>query len=412
MANIGHDLTFSLTQIKDEEIMTGNIHCELNTTLSHEVLEVIMQHGMEGLPKAVEILCNEAMKIERRRHLGVEHYERSEERTDYANGYKPKRLNSRIGQLELQVPQVRKGDFYPSFLEKGIRSERALKAALAEMYIQGVSTRDVTKIIEELCDFKVTSSEVSRATKLLDDEFSKWRSRELGSYEYLYLDARYEKVRNAGSVVDLAVLTAIGVGESGKKEALGVSVRLSEAEVHWRGFLEDLQKRGLHGVKLIISDDHAGLKAARKAVFPSVPWQRCQFHLQQNAQQYVPKKDMKKEVAADIRSIFNAANHEEAKRLLKINVDKYSSTAPQLSAWMEGNIAEGLTVFSFPDEHSKKIRTNNISEHLNKEIKRRTRKVGIFPNEASCLRLVTAVVMENSEAWVIGKRYLPAVDAG
>lgn len=391
--------------------MTGNIDCVLNSIRSNEILEVIMNYGMEGLPRAVEILYNEAMKIERSRHLGADHYEHSSERTDYANGYKPKTINSRIGKLDFQIPQVRKGNFYPSFLEKGLRSERALKAALAEMYIQGVSTRDVSKIIEELCGFEVTSSEVSRATKLLDEEFGKWRSRKLGRYDYLYLDARYENVRNAGSVVDLAVVTSIGVKETGEREVLGVSVKLSEAEIHWRGFLEDLQKRGLHGVKLIISDDHAGLKSARKTVFPSVPWQRCHFHLQQNAQSYVPKRSMKKGVAADIRSIFNAANRQEADRLLKINIDKYSATAPQLSKWMENNIAEGLTVFAFPAEHSKRIRTNNVSERLNKEIKRRTRKVGIFPNEASCLRLVTAIVMEISEEWLVSKKYLSAIDS-
>ena len=391
--------------------MTGNINCITDITLSEEILEVIINHGMEGLPRAIEILYNEAMKIERSRHLRAGHYEHSDGRTDYANGYKPKTLNSRLGKLGLQVPQVRKGDFYPSFLEKGIRSERALKLAFAEMYIQGVSTRDVSKIIEELCGFEVTSTDVSRATKSLDEEFAKWRSRNLGEYAYLYLDARYEKVRNAGIVVDLAVVTAIGINITGKREILGVSVKLSEAEVHWRGFLEDLQKRGLHGIKLIISDDHAGLKAARKAIFPSIPWQRCQFHLQQNAQQYVPKRSMKKEVAADIRSIFNAANRQEADRLLSININKYREIAPQLSEWMEGNIPEGLVVFAFPAEHSKHIRTNNVSEHLNKEIKRRTRKVAIFPNEASCLRLVTAVVMEISEAWLMGKRYLSAVEA-
>ena len=391
--------------------MTGKINCIVDNTRSEDILEVIMNYGMEGLPRAIEILYNEAMKIDRSKHLGVAHYERSDDRMDYANGYKPKAINSRLGKLELQVPQVRKGDYYPSFLEKGLRSERALKATLAQMYIQGVSTRAVSKVIEEMCGFEVTSMEVSRATKLLDEEFAKWRNRELGEYEYLYLDARYEKVRNAGSVVDLAVVTAIGISTSGKREILGISVKLSEAEVHWRSFLEDLQKRGLHGVKLIISDDHSGLKAARKAVFPSVPWQRCQFHLQQNAQQYVPKKSMKKEVATDIRNIFNAANLKEAERLLKINIDKYDSKAPQLSKWMESNIPEGLTVFEFPNEHNKRIRTNNISEHINKEIRCRTRKVGIFPNEDSCLRLITAVLMEISESWLIGKKYLSAIDS-
>lgn len=390
--------------------MTGNINCEINNTLSEGALEVIMRYGMEGLPRAIEILYNEAMKIERSRHLGFERYEHSSERSDYANGYKPRKLKTRAGELNLQVPQVRNGDFYPSFLEKGLRSERALKATLAEMYIQGVSTRKVSVVIEQLCGFQVTSADVSRATALLDEEFKKWRTRPLGKYEYLYLDARYEKVRNAGSVVDLATLIAIGATETGKVELVGISVKLSEAEVHWREFLTDLQKRGLHGVKLIISDDHSGLKAARKTVLPSVLWQRCQFHLQQNAQKYVPRKSMKKEVAADIRGIFNATNREEADRLLKINIGKYKETAPQLSEWMEDSIAEGLTVFGFPDEYRKYIRTNNIAERVNKEIKRRTRKVGIFPNEDSCLRLSTAIVMEISEEWLLGKRYLPKIE--
>jgi transposase-like protein len=391
--------------------MTGNINCEINNTLSEGALEAIMRYGMEGLPRAIEILYNEAMKIERSRHLGFERYEHSAERSDYANGYKSRKLKTRAGELNLQVPQVRNGDFYPSFLEKGLRSERALKATLAEMYIQGVSTRKVSAVIEQLCGFQVTSTDVSRATGLLDEEFKKWRARPLRKYEYLYLDARYEKVRNAGSVTDLATLIAIGATEEGKVELLGISVKLSEAEIHWREFLNDLQKRGLHGVKLIISDDHSGLKAARKTVLPSVLWQRCQFHLQQNAQKYVPKKSMKKEVATDIRGIFNASNREEANRLLKINIEKYQSTAPQLSKWMDDSIAEGLTVFAFPEEYRKHIRTNNIAERVNKEIKRRTRKVGIFPNEDSCLRLSTAIVMEISEEWLMGKRYLPKIES-
>lgn len=390
--------------------MTGNINCEINNTLSEGALEVIMRYGMEGLPRAIEILYNEAMKIERSRHLGFGHYEHSQERSDYANGYKTRKLKTRVGELNLQIPQVRNGDFYPSFLEKGLRSERALKATLAEMYIQGVSTRKVSAVIEQLCGFQVTSTDVSRATGLLDEEFNKWRTRPLGKYEYLYFDARYEKVRNAGSVVDLATLIAIGATEGGRVELLGISVKLSEAEIHWREFLTDLQKRGLHGVKLTISDDHSGLKAARRTVLPSVPWQRCQFHLQQNAQKYVLRKSMKKEVAADIRGIFNAANRTEADRLLKITTEKYKATAPQLSKWMEDSIVEGLTVFAFPDEYRKHIRTNNIAERVNKEIKRRTRKVGIFPNEDSCLRLSTAIIMEISEEWLLGKRYLPKIE--
>jgi len=382
----------------------------LNGSAYEYALEEIMAFGLEGLPQAMEILYNEAMKIERSRYLKAEPYERTQDRKDYANGYKPKRLKTRVGTLDLQVPQVREGDFYPSFLEKGIRSERALKATLAEMYIKGVSTRSVSKVIEKLCGFQVTSSEVSRATKLLDEEFEKWRNRELSYYEYLYLDARYEKVRYAGKVIDLAVLIASGVNGAGKREILGVSVQLSEAEPHWRSFLESLQKRGLHGIRLMISDAHAGLEEARKAVFPGVLWQRCQFHLQQNAQSYIPKRSMKKEVASDIRQVFNAATEADATRLLKEKMTKYEETAPALSNWLETAIPEGLTVLTFPEEHRKRIRTNNLTERLNKEIKRRTRVVGIFPNEASCLRLVTAIVMELSEEWLLAKRYLSEIE--
>ncbi len=194
--------------------------------------------------------------------------------------------------------------------------------------------------------------------------------------------------------------------EGHRREVLGVSVALSEAEVHWRDFFKSLQNRGLEGVELIISDDHAGMKAARKAVFPGIPWQRCQFHLQQNAQAYVPRKDMKKKVAASIRSIFNAPDKEEAERLLQKTMSVYEKEAPSLCAWMEKNLPEGFTVFSFPEVHWKRLRTSNVCERLNKEIKRRTRVATLFPNEASCLRLVTAIAMETSQEWITGKAYL------
>jgi transposase-like protein len=209
------------------------------------ITEMISSEGMDGLGNAVAMLINEAMLIERTRHLNASQYERTDSRTGYANGFKSKLLNTRLGALELSVPQVREGDFYPSFLEKGLRSERALKLSLAEMYIQGVSTRKVNAILEQLCGLKVTSTEVSRATKLLDAEFLQWRTRALGQFSYLILDARYEKVRQSGSVVDSAVLVAYGVDVKGMRHVLGVSVSLSEAEVHWRAFLESLSTRGL-----------------------------------------------------------------------------------------------------------------------------------------------------------------------
>lgn len=371
-----------------------------------EVLELLTEQGTDGLAQALRILLNAAMLFERERFLGAAAYERTPERRDYANGFKPKRLRTRIGELDLSVPQVRNSDFYPHSLERGARSERALKLSLAEMYVQGVSTRKVKAITERLCGFEVTSSQVSRATAELDGHFKQWRERPLGEMVYLQLDARYEKVREGGIVVDEALLQAIGIDREGRRHVLGVSVSRSEAEVHWREFLQSLLQRGLCGVQLITSDDHAGLEAARKAIFPGVGWQRCQFHLQQNASQYVTRVEQRKEVAADMRAIFNAPGRVEAERLLKGAVKKYSESAPRLSRWMEENVSEGLTVMSFPVEHQKRLRTTNLCERVNRELKRRTRVVGVFPNAASLERLATAVLMEIDEDWQSGTRYL------
>ena len=370
------------------------------------MIQVLDQHGFDGMARAIGILVNEAMKIERSEALGAGPYERTSDRRGYANGFKPKTLATRVGKVELQVPQTRDVEFYPKSLERGVRSERALKLAVAEMYVQGVSTRKVTKITSDLCGLDVSSSQVSRAAQLLDEELQSWRERPLGKLVYLTLDARYEKVRHGGTVVDCAVLVAVGVLPSGKRTVLGVSAKLSEAEVHWREFLQSLVERGLHGVEMITSDAHEGLKAARKSVFPGIPWQRCQFHLQQNATAYVPKVDMRSEVAADIRGVFNAPDANEAERLLKIATEKYRTTAPKLAEWMEQNVPEGLTVFTRPETHRKRLRTSNMIERLNKEIHRRTRVATLFPNEASLLRLVSAVLAEVDEEWQTGKTYL------
>jgi transposase-like protein len=380
--------------------------CPEESSTFYDVLKLLTADGFNGLGEAVRRLINEAMRLERQSHLGVGPYERSENRQGYANGYKSKTVKTRVGELTFAVPQVRDGGFYPSSLDKGIRSERALKLALAEMYVQGVSTRRVAQITEQLCGFEVSSSQVSRAAKELDAVLEQWRNRPLGAYSYVYLDARYEKVRNNGAVVSSAVLVAIGVSEAGTRQILGTSVAISEQEAHWRDFLKQLQTRGLHGVKLFISDAHEGLKAARRAVFPSVPWQRCQFHLQQNAQSYVPKQELKKKVAGDIRSIFTAPSEDEAKRLLTQLLENYEKSAPRLVAWAEENIPEGFTAFQFPVEHWRRIRTSNVLERINKEIRQRTRVASIFPNDASCLRLVSAVLMEISEDWETGRAYL------
>jgi putative transposase len=374
--------------------------------LLNTVLQLLNEEGTGGLAEGLRLLIDEAMRQERAHALQAQPYERTDSRQGYANGFKPKTLATRIGPIQFQVPQVR-GDlsFYPSALQKGIRSEQALKLALAEMYVQGVSTRKVSAIVEQLCGCEVSSTQVSQCAAKLDTELEGWRTRPLQPCRYVFLDARYEKVRQGGQVLDCAVLIALGVRPDGKRSILGVSVALSEAEVHWRTFLASLQQRGLHAPQLIISDQHQGLAAARRAVFPGVPWQRCQFHLQQNAQAYVPRLDQRAAVAQAIRSVFDCPDRLTAQARLKDVVAAYTQTAPKLAAWMEENLPQGFTVFAFPREHQRRLRTSNPLERVNRELKRRTRVASLFPNETSLLRLVSALLAELSEEWETGKIY-------
>ena len=375
--------------------------------LLNTVLQLLTDQGHAGFAEGLRLLVNQAMLVERAHALQAQPYERTPARQGHANGFKDKTLTTRLGAITFDVPQVRGDvDFYPAALQKGVRSEQALKLALAEMYVQGVSTRKVSAIVEELCGTTVSSTQVSACAKLLDAELQKWRLRPLGAFAYLVFDARYEKVRQDGQLLDCAVLIALGVGPDGRRCLLGVSVALSEAEVHWRAFFQSLVQRGLCGVQFIVSDDHAGLKAARLAVFPAVPWQRCQFHLQQNAQAYVPRLDQRAEVARAIRSVFDSPSRPAAEARLKEIVAHYAQGAPKLAAWMEENLPQGLSVFALPVEHQKKLRTSNALERVNQELKRRTRVARMFPNEASLLRLVTALLAETSEEWETGKIYL------
>jgi transposase-like protein len=388
-------------------------HHEAQPTAIENALELLSESGLGAMAEAMQTLLNEAMKLERAAFLRAEPGERTDDRIGYANGFKNKGLRTRAGELALRVPQVRPLPggaplgFYPKALERGLRSERALKLAIAEMYVQGVSTRRVTEITQQLCGLDVTSTDVSRAAAELDAQLTAWRERPLGRCAYLVLDARYEKLRHGGAVRDCAVLVAMGVREEdGKRTLLGVSVSLSEAEVHWRAFLESLRKRGLEVTTLITSDDHAGLRAARRAVFPNVPWNRCQFHLQQNAQAYVPSVALRPQVARDLRSVFNASDRAEAEERLAKLVAKYRKSAPKLAEWMETNVPEGLTVFALPEAHRRRLRTTNALERLNRELHRRTRVATLFPNEASLLRLVSAMAAEISEEWETGRIYL------
>ena len=380
---------------------------DIDSTALAKAMEQVIEHGLEGLSGAMTILLNEAMKIERSRALQASPWERTEHRLGYANGYKDKALDTRLGKLQLNIPQVR-GDisFYPSALERGLRSERALLLAMAEMYVKGVSTRKVQDVLQKLCGLEITATQVSRACGQLDQEIEQWRNRPLGCIPFLQLDATYEKVRCDGTVVSCAVLIATGVNLAGKRSILGVSVSLSEAEVHWREFLGRLKERGIHGIEMITSDDHQGLKAALKATFNGIPWTRCHVHLQRNAAAYVPRLQMRAEVAQDIRSILNAPDREEAERLLVKTVKKYEGKASRLTQWMQSNLPEGFTIFKLPPYQRRCLRSTNMLERLNKEIKRRTRVATLFPNEQSLLRLVSAILMEISDEWEAGRMYL------
>lgn len=374
------------------------------------LINLLLADGLQNaIPKIAELLINTAMLLEREQHIGAAPHQRNVDRNGYANGYKPRKFQTAFGSLDLSIPQVRESNapFSTSLLEKGSRSDRALKSAIATMYVQGVSTRRVTKVMEDLCGFKVSSGQVSDLNKQLDEEFEKWRNRPLPEILYFTTDATYYKVRIDGIVRDCATLIATGVRRSdGKRIILGVSCALSEAEVHWRDFLNDLKGRGIGIPEFIVSDAHTGLRAALKATFNASIWQRCQFHLQQNAQDYVTKQHLKSKVAADIAVIFNADNQAHAEERLRGFIETYRESQPKLAAWAECNLPEGFAVFALPEKHRKRMRTSNACETLNSQIKRRTRVVGLFPNEDSLLRLVTAVLIEISETWETGKVYL------
>ena len=354
------------------------------------------------------MLLNEAMKMERTAYLQASPYERNAERIDYANGYKPKTLQTRIGELELTVPQTRNGGFYPSVIQKGVRSERALLTTIAEMYIQGVSTRKVTKILEELCGCQVSSSQVSRIVQSLDVELEAWRNRPLGHFSYLMVDARYEKVRYGHEIRDCAVLWAIGIRSDGQREILGVDVALSEAEIYWREFFLSLVARKLIGVSYIVSDDHPGLTGALKSVFPGVAWNRCHTHLARNTQDHVSKAANKVPVAQDVRAILQASDLETAQFLLNRFADRWASLEPKLVHWAQINIPQGFQVLALDHVNRRSLRTSNLIERFNREIKRRSRVVRIFPNTDSCLRLVSAILIEFNDDWSTGRRLFSA----
>lgn len=335
---------------------------ETDNTEIVEMMQTLMNEGMQGFPAVAARMYNLAMQFERELHLGAGRYERTGGRTGYANGYKPKTLKTAAGNLRLRIPQVHGSDrpFYPRSLERGTRSDRAIRMAVAEMYVKGVSTRKVQSVFEELCDVDITAEQVSRAVREFDGELESWRNRPIGAVKVLFADATYHRVRVNGVVVSTATFIVTGVLEDGHRAILAVDSDISENEVHWRRVLSGLIERGMRGVRLIVSDSHDGLRAAREATLPGIPWQRCQMHLQQDAQAHVTKASLRSEVASDIRSVFSAGSLDEARRILAEIVEKYSKCQAKLAAWVEDSIPEGLTVFAFPAAVRQFLRTNNM----------------------------------------------------
>jgi len=347
------------------------------------------------------------MEAERDGHVGAERFERTGVRRTQRNGYKPRTLVTRVGTLELRVPQTRDGQFYPSVLERYQRSEGALIATLAECWVQGVSTRKVAAICRELFGDEVSHETVSQYARRLDEELEPWRTRPLeGEYPYVFLDARYEKVRLEHRVVDMAVFVAIGVNAEGRREVLGVEVAHGESRATWSAFLEGLVERGLSGVQLVVSDAHAGLQDARRAHFSGVPWQRCQRHFLMNALERVPKA-MESRLQRALRRVWDEAEtHEEARTELGALAESLAAEHPELAEWLEVEGEETLSCFHFPPGHRRRLRTTNGNERVNQELKRRSRVARIFPNRASCLRLASALLKEWHEDWITGRRYL------
>lgn len=358
------------------------------------------------LREIIENFCQRLLEEEMAYHLQAESYQRTEKRCGYRNGYKSRKLKTRVGTLELLVPQDREGEFQPELFSRYQRSEKALVASLMQMYIKGVSTRKVKDITEELCGINFSKSHISQITKNLDEEITAWRNRPLvKEYPYLIADALYEKIRIQNKVVSRGVLIVVGVGEDGYREILGVDIANTETKESWSRVFRHLKERGLRGVGLVVSDDHKGLREAITRYFQGALWQRCQFHFLHNLLDCVAKKD-KEKLTNEVRGIFDSCDLYCASSRAKEVVEKHKDIYPKFAEKLEEEIEETLTCYHFPSSHRRRIRTTNSLERFNEEIRRRTRVIRIFPNEASCLRLICALCIEKSEEWLTGKRYL------
>jgi putative transposase len=354
----------------------------------------------------VRAALQEVLEAEMTEAVGAGKGERTPARLGYRSGYYGRTLITRVGKLELRVPQDRDGRFSTELFERYQRSERALVAALAEMYVQGVSTRKVKAITEELCGHSFSASSISAINKKLDESLAQFAHRRLNeAFPYLILDARYEKVREAGVIAGQAVLIAIGVDWDGRRQVLGVELANRESRSSWRDFLTGLRERGLAGVEFVVADDHAGLKAAIREVLPEAAHQRCYVHFLRNALDYVPRK-VDDDCLQELRWLYDRRDLAEARADLAAWIGKWQSKYPRLVAWVEENIEETLTFYRLPRQHHKHLKSTNMLERLNEEIKRRTHVVRIFPNAESCLRLVRALCVETHENWLEAHRYL------
>jgi len=374
---------------------------------SHRSQEIqALVNDSDFLKNLVQNFLQQYLEAEITEFLGAAPYERVEQRKGHRNGYKPRMLRTRVGTLNLLVPKDREGRFQSSLFERYQRSEKALVLALQEMYLQGVSTRKVTEITETLCGTEFSKSQVSALSTRLDAELDIWRNRSLdGEYPYLIVDAQYHKVRENHRIISKGILTVVGISKDGYREILAVECGITENETTWATVFKKLYERGLRGVLLVISDDHKGLVESINRYFQGCQWHRCQVHYLRNLLNLVPRK-LRKVLADKVKDIFNAPDREQAQLRVNQLIDLYENKYPQVTEFLENSAHEVLACFNFPEEHRKRIRTTNGLERFHEEIRRRTRVIRIFPNQNSCLRLVSALAVEQHDLWVSGKRYL------
>ncbi len=381
----------------------------LSMALADLLRKAEAEPDLDTLREGVRVMSQALMELELAQHLGADKYERSPERRGERNGYRERRWDTRVGTLELRVPRVRDGSFFPSLLEPRTRAERALVATVREAYIQGVSTRRVDNLVQALGLDGISKSEVSRLCETLDREVERFRQRKLaGRYPYVWLDATFVKVRHDHRVVSMAVVIAVGLNAAtGQREVLGVDVGPSEDGAFWHAFLRSLVARGLAGVQLVISDAHEGLKQAIAAVLVGAGWQRCRTHFMRNVLSLVPKTAQPM-VAATIRTVFVQPDPAAAHGQWRQVADQLRARFPKAAALMDRAEEEVLAYLAFPPEHWRQIWSNNPQERLNREVKRRTDVVGIFPNDRAILRLVGSVLAEQHDEWQVARRYFSA----